>query len=132
MLKIVPNHKKYWNFIRLLRINSKIQTNFVNSNSNISLEDQKLYMKKHNDDYSICFKDNVPVGCIRIKNKDIGLCVDPNYWGLGIGTFMIKEFVKLHPHGFAQIKLSNKASIRAFEKAGFKKVYYIMERNVKS
>ena len=70
---------------------------------------------------------NDPVGYIRHMDGDIGVCTSPEYWGQGIGTFMIKELMKLHPECYAKIKLDNEASIRAFEKAGFKKKYYILE-----
>jgi RimJ/RimL family protein N-acetyltransferase len=41
---------------------------------------------------------------------------------------MINEIMKLHPDAFAKVKLDNEASLRLFEKCGFKKRYYLLER----
>ena len=42
---------------------------------------------------------------------------------------MVKELIKRHPNSVAKIKLDNQASLRAFEKAGFKKWGYVLIPN---
>ena len=41
---------------------------------------------------------------------------------------MINELMKKHPEAIAKVKLDNEASIGLFEKAGFKKKYYLLEK----
>ena len=128
MFKFVKNEKKYWNFIRELRNDSRVQNGFVDELPQITEEQQNEYMKKYNDIFYVCIEGDLPVGYIRHLDGDIGVCTHPDYWGRGIGSFMIDELMKLHPNSYAKIKLDNEASIRAFEKVGFKKKYYILEK----
>ena len=53
---------------------------------------------------------------------EITYCVDPSFQGNGIGTFMVKEFLKTNPKIMASVKHSNRSSQRVFEKLGFEKV----------
>ena len=41
---------------------------------------------------------------------------------------MINEIMKIHPNAFAKVKLENKASLKLFESCGFKKKFYILEK----
>ena len=46
----------------------------------------------------------------------------------GAATFALNELMKLHPEAKAKVKLENGASLRLFEKCGFKKKYYLLEK----
>tara|TARA_R100000742_G_C4257758_1_gene75611 strand:+ start:484 stop:894 length:411 start_codon:yes stop_codon:yes gene_type:complete len=133
MFHFVKNHPKYYEFIRKLRNDEKVQGGFIDQLPHITKEQQKEYMNKYKDNFYICLGfggDGIkpkPVGYIRHIDGDIGVCTDPTYQGRGIATFMIKELIKRHPNCYAKIKLDNEASIKAFEKAGFKKEYYILK-----
>jgi RimJ/RimL family protein N-acetyltransferase len=128
MFKLVKNQRQYWEFIRTLRNDERVQDGFIDKLPQISSQQQTEYMDKYENQFYVCLNDmNIPMGYIRHMDGDIGVCTSPEYWGKGIGTFMIKELMKLHPECYAKIKLDNEASIRAFEKAGFKKKYYILE-----
>jgi RimJ/RimL family protein N-acetyltransferase len=129
MFKLVVNQKKYWNFIRELRNDSKVQSGFIDTLPEITEEQQHLYMKKYNDNYYICLEDDIPIGYIRQIDGDIGVCTHPDHWGKGAGSYMIDELMKLHPECYAKVKLNNIGSVKAFEKVGFKKKYYLMERD---
>ena len=128
MFKFVKNEKKYWNFIRELRNDSRVQNGFIDKLPKITKEQQDRYMEWNNDNFYVCIEGDLPVGYIRNLGGDIGVCTHPDHWGRGIGSFMIDELMKLHPNCYAKIKLDNEASIRAFEKVGFKKKYYILEK----
>ncbi len=130
-LKFVGNQPKYWEFIRTLRNAPQVQEGFIEQQPDINPEQQKEYMSKYNCHYylALVVDTDVPVGYIRHIDGDIGVCVHPAMFSQGVGTFMIKELMKLHPECFAKIKADNKASIKAFEKAGFKKKYIIMEKD---
>ena len=63
---------------------------------------------------------------------------EPKYWEFirhpdfqkrGIGKFMINELMARHPQSVAKVKIENEASLRLFESAGFKKKYYILEKD---
>ena len=41
---------------------------------------------------------------------------------------MVEEIMKSHPSAIAKIKIGNAASIKLFESCGFKKKYYLLER----
>ena len=135
MLKFIKNEIKYFEFIRKLRNDSRVQDGFIDELPHITPEQQIKYMEIYKDNFYICLGFGghgikpIPVGYIRQIDGDIGLCTDPTYQGRGIATFMINELMKLHPECFAKIKLDNVASIRAFEKAGFRKKYYLMEKD---
>ena len=125
-LKLKKNRKEYWDFIRTLRSDKRVQDGFIEE-SNISIKEQETYMKKYNNNYYVCLCDNIPCGFIGEINGDIRLCTAPEYQGQGIGSFMIREITKIRPNIFAKIKIENTSSIRAFEKAGYVKKYYLLE-----
>ena len=125
-LELRKNNKKYWEFIRLLRSDKRVQSGFIEQ-STITRKEQETYMNRYNNNYYVCFCDDIPCGFIGEIDGDIRLCTDPKYQGKGIGSFMIREITKIRPNIFAKIKLDNTSSLRAFEKAGYVKKYYLLE-----
>ena len=125
-LEFKKNKKKYWEFIRLLRSDKRVQSGFIEQ-STVTRKEQETYMNKYNNNYYVCLCDNVPCGFIGEIDGDIRLCTNPEYQGKGIGSFMIREITKIRPNIFAKIKLDNISSLRAFEKAGYVKKYYLLE-----
>ena len=126
-LKLIPNKKDYWEFIRLLRADERVQAGFIQNTLKISQEEQKNYMEKYNDNYYICLSDDNPCGFIGEIDGDIRVCTHPDYQGKGVGSFMIKELTTLRPNIYAKVKMDNISSVKAFEKAGYEKKYYILE-----
>ena len=126
-LKLVPNEKQYWEFIRLLRADERVQSGFIQNTSKISQEQQEKYMEKYNDNYYICLNEDKPCGFIGEIDGDIRVCTHPDYQGKGVGSFMIKEITTLRPNIYAKVKIDNISSVKAFEKAGYEKKYYILE-----
>ena len=126
-LKLIPNNKNYWEFIRLLRADKRVQSGFIQNTLKISQEEQKNYMEKYNDNYYICLSDDNPCGFIGEIDGDIRVCTHPDYQGKGVGSFMIKELTTLRPNIYAKVKMDNISSVKAFEKAGYEKKYYILE-----
>jgi ribosomal protein S18 acetylase RimI-like enzyme len=124
-LKLVSCEKKYWDFIRVLR---NCNIGFVEQ-VNITSDQQNTYMSKYNQFYWIGLKDDIPVGFVGHIEGDIRIAVDPDYQNCGIGSFLLNEFIKLNPDTFAKVKIGNEASIRLFEKCGFKKKFYLMEKS---
>ena len=125
-LELRKNNKKYWEFIRLLRSDKRVQSGFIEQ-STITRKEQETYMNRYNNNYYVCLCDDIPCGFIGEIDGDIRLCTDPKYQGKGIGSFMIREITKIRPNIFAKIKLDNTSSLRAFEKAGYVKKYYLLE-----
>lgn len=128
MLQLIKNEQKYWEFIRTLRNNDQIKHGFIDQNY-ITKEEQELYMTKYNDCFYICLENNVPVGYIGVINNDIRIATNPNYQQKGIGLFMVNKIKEINPQAFAKVKIENEASLKLFQKAGFKIKYYILEQD---
>jgi len=126
MRKLVLMSEEYYDFTRLLR-NANYGDGFIEE-TDITLEQQKEYMSKYGKDYYICLEDEIPVGFIGSIDNDIRIAVTPLYFGKGVGKFMLQELMKIYPKALAKIKVDNEASIKLFEKCGFKKKFYILEK----
>jgi ribosomal protein S18 acetylase RimI-like enzyme len=118
---------EYWEFVRTLRNNPKVSDGFIQSKY-ISKTQQKKYMEKYSDCYRICLKEDVPVGYVGVIENDIRICTHPDYQKLGIGSFMLENILKEFPHAEAKIKINNIASMKLFEKNGFKKTFTILTK----
>ena len=126
--KFIPNEFKYWNFIRCLRNNEQVKIGFIKQ-KHISEDIHLKFMEKYGNMFYICLYENKPAGYVGCIDKDIRVAVHPDYQGKGIGSFMINKLMDLEPSAFAKVKITNKASLRLFEKCGFKKKYYILEKD---
>lgn len=128
-LRLVKNEKKYYEFIRILRNHKDNVAGFLEQ-VQITSEQQSKYMEKYRNNYYICIdENNTPLGWIGEVDDDIRLCTDPNYKGVGVGTFMLNEFHKLHPSAHAKVLLNNGASNKVFITCGFE--VYKEDKNFK-
>ena len=125
-MKLVKCSKKYWEYVRILRNDKRVVDGFI-ENIHITKEMQEKYMEKNSKYYYIVLIDNKPCGYIGEIDGDIRVCTHPDYQGKGIGAFMIKELTKVKPDIYARIKIDNIASVKAFEKAGYEKKYFVLE-----
>lgn len=124
--KIVNNSPFYFEFIRLLRNDERVKSGFIQQEE-ISKEQQIEYMNKYKDNYWICLYENVPCGYVGVIDGDIRIATSPNYQNMGVGIFML-DFLKTKFRKediYAKIKIDNQASIKLFEKAGYKLQYYL-------
>jgi len=126
-MQFVKNEKKYWEFIRQLRNDERVKEGFVQQQK-VNQETHEKYMSENEDKFYLCLVEEKPAGYVGIIEDDIRVATHPDYQKRGVGLFMIDELMKKHPNAVAKIKLENEASIRLFEKAGFKKKYYLLER----
>lgn len=118
-MKLVPNTKKYWEFIRQLRFHPENISGFVVSEE-VSSDQQERYMQKYNDNYFVCLDENeTPVGFIGEVDNDIRLAVDPDHKNKGIGKYMLGEFMNTHPFATAKVLSDNIASLKTFYSCGF-------------
>lgn len=128
-------HKEYSEFVRQLRNDPTVKKGFIQQR-HISFDEHDEYMKKHEGNYYIALSEDFdleedwypPLGYCGVIDGDIRVAVSPEYQGKGVATFMIKEMQKRFPDAFAKVKIENEASLRLFEKCGFKKKYYILEQ----
>lgn len=123
----------------LVRMNSYEQ-------NKISYDDHVAWFKRKlqsPDCFFYLFLDeNTPVGQVRIENRSdetvIGISIDPNYRGKGLGPIMLEmaseEYFKKFPnaHIYAYIKETNVASYAIFKKANFKKDERVIVNEIKS
>ena len=126
--KFLSNSSKYWEFIRCLRNNEHVKSGFIEQ-EHISKDIHLKFMEKYGNMFYICLYKNKPAGYVGCINKDIRVAVHPNFQGKGVGSFMINKLMELEPQALAKVKLDNKASLHLFEKCGFKKKYYILEKD---
>jgi RimJ/RimL family protein N-acetyltransferase len=127
-LKLVKNDPQYWEFIRNLRNMDGIRQGFIKQEHINSIE-QARYMLKYNNNFWVCLDDNTPVGYVGVIDNDIRVATHPSTQGKGVGSFMIEQVMKIEPSAFAKVKIDNEASIKLFERCGFKKKYYLLEKD---
>jgi len=127
VIEVVDNDFKYYEFIRCLRNDDRVKSGFIQTRE-ISIEEQSAYMEKHGKNYIIVLVEGNPAGYAGSIDRDIRVCVHPDYQGKGIGCVLINSLMEKFPESYAKIKVENDASIRMFNKCGFKTKYIIMER----
>ena len=86
------------------------------------------YMFRHFSNYLLGVEDYQILGFIGHVDNDIRLATKKTHQKKGIGKFMVEAFVEKYPDAFAKVKLDNQASLKLFERCGFKKKYYILEK----
>ena len=126
-MELVENSYIYWEFIRDLRNMDGIREGFVKQNI-ITRTQHEEFMKKNSIFFWICLDNTAPIGYIGIIDNDIRVATHPDYQGLGVGSFMLNKAIKQNPQAQAKVKIDNKASLRLFEKNGFVKKYYLLEK----
>lgn len=137
-MELVNCTEKYWEFVRKLRTDPRVEKGFVERNK-ITKKMQIEYMKKHSIFYRVAVVEVIdeqkkikkPAGFVGVIDNDIRVCTHPNYQRMGVGKFMINSAMKIWPNATSKIKIENKASLKLFESCGFKKKYYIMEQKNK-
>jgi GNAT superfamily N-acetyltransferase len=126
-LKLVKNSPKYWEFIRRLRNLEGIREGFVKQHEITEIE-QATYMLEYNSNFWVCLVENIPTGYVGVIDNDIRVATHPDFQGMGIATFMINQIMTIEPQAIAKVKFDNEPSLKLFEKCGFKKKYYLLER----
>lgn len=127
-MELVECSKEYWEFVRVLRNDERVQGGFIHNNF-ITEEMQEKYMSGNSQYYRIALVDGVPAGYVGVIEDDIRVCTDPFFQGKGVGKFMINEIMKEYPTAFAKVKIDNEASLRLFRSCGFKKKFYILTKD---
>jgi GNAT superfamily N-acetyltransferase len=126
-MDFVKNQEEYWEFIRQLRNDKRVKAGFIQQD-HISKENHLKYMEKHGNNFYVCLIDKKPAGYVGVIDRDIRVATHPSYQGKGVGKFMINALMKLYPGSLAKVKIENKASLGLFEACGFKRRYYILEK----
>ena len=126
-MELVKCSKEYWEFVRLLRMDERVVSGFVDT-IYITEDMQISYMEKYADCYRIALVKGNPAGYVGVIDNDIRVCTHPDFQKMGVGKFMINECMKIWPKATARIKLDNTASVKLFEACGFNKKYYLLER----
>jgi RimJ/RimL family protein N-acetyltransferase len=125
-LDFVPNSPGYWEFIRELRTNRFVMEGFI-SQVDISAEEQRDYMRRHASRYFVCLYNGKPAGYVGVVENDIRIAVHPDFQRMGIGSYMLRRLVEHYPLAEAKIKIDNEASLRLFERAGFRKQFFVLQ-----
>ena len=127
-VELVKCTKKYWEFVRVLRNDDRVQSGFIKS-SNITKDMQSAYMMMYSKFYRIALVDGKPAGYVGVIEDDIRVCTHPDFQGKGIGKFMINEIMNEEPSAFAKVKIDNEASMKLFEACGFTKKFFILTKD---
>ena len=126
-MQLVQNEPKYWEFIRELRNDPRVKDGFIQQ-SHITPKQHCDYMVIHGAFFYVCLVSGFPAGFVRVLDSDIGVCTHPDFQKKGIAKFMVNEIMKKYPQAVAKIKIENEASIKLFESCGFKKKYFLLEK----
>jgi len=129
-MELVENNIKYWDFIRNLRNDKRVNIGFI-ERTYVSKKQQIEYMKKHSSYYRVALLDGNPVGYLGVIDNDIRICTHPDYQGMGVGKFMLNNCLKIWPHAEAKVKISNIKSLKLFETCGFTKQFYLLKKEVR-
>jgi GNAT superfamily N-acetyltransferase len=125
--RLVHNEEKYWEDIRQLRNMPMVKTGFINQ-AHITESEHMNFMANNSDKFYVCLWDNDFAGYVGVLDRDIRVATHPDYQGKGLGKFMINSLMSVYPDSFAKVKIENEASMKLFEACGFKKKYYILEK----
>ena len=115
---IVECTKEYWEFVRKLRMDGRVVDGFLETTP-ITEEQQTKYMTNNSQYYRIALVDGHPAGYVGVLNDDIRVCTHPDFWGMGVGKFMIKSAMAIWPTAYAKVKIGNIASDKLFLSCGF-------------
>ena len=98
----VNNNEIYWEFIRTLRNDERVAHGFIQKSS-ITKQQQAEYMTLHGHTYFIIFEDSIPIGYIGDVERDIRICISPEFQNQGYGTKAIQKFHEMYPNSLAKI-----------------------------
>lgn len=126
--ELVKCTSDYWEFVRKLRNDDRVQVGFI-ERAEITEEQQQKYMREFQDKYFVCLLNGEPAGYVGVIDDDIRICTSPKFQNQGIASFMLSEVLKIFPKAFGKVKLENSASRRLFEKLGFKETFIIYTRS---
>lgn len=126
--ELVPLTPKFYEFVRDLRNNSEIKDNFITQDY-ITMESHNNYMNENAKSYFVCLRNGDPVGFIGVVANDIRIAVLPTQTRNGAGTFMLEKISEILPNPTAKIKIENEASLKLFESVGFKKRFFLLEKD---
>jgi|TARA_R100000306_G_scaffold54796_2_gene52176 GNAT superfamily N-acetyltransferase len=124
-LELVKCERKYWDFVRDLR--NVLREGFI-CQKIIDKDSHYKYMEKYSDNYYIGLEGNTPVGWVGEIDNDIRVATHPDHQKKGIGQFLINSLMEIHPEAHAKVKIENTASLKLFEACGFKRKFYILEK----
>ena len=97
---IVECTREYWEFVRKLRMDGRVIDGFLKTTP-ITEEQQIKYMTNNSQHYRIALLDGKPAGYVGVIEDDIRVCTHPDFFGMGVGKFMIK--LKLLDNGLKRI-----------------------------
>ena len=117
--RLVKCTEEYWEFVRHLRNNPKVQDGFLEK-VKITHKQQRKYMSVYSDSYRVCLVDNQPAGYVGVVDNDIRICTEPKFQGLQVGQFMLTECKGIWPFATAKVLHTNEASLKLFIKCGYK------------
>jgi L-amino acid N-acyltransferase YncA len=115
---IVECTREYWEFVRKLRMDGRVIDGFLETTP-ITEEQQIKYMISNSEHYRIALFGGKPAGYVGVINDDIRVCTHPDFFGMGIGKFMIKSAIAIWPTASAKVKHGNIASDKLFLSCGF-------------
>lgn len=117
--RLVKCAEEYWEFVRHLRNNPKVQDGFLEK-VKITYEQQRKYMSVYFDSYRVCLVNNEPAGYVGVINNDIRICTEPKFQGMRVGQFMLTSCKDIWPFATAKVLHTNEASLKLFIKCGYK------------
>ena len=113
-LKFEECREEYWDFMRCLRSDPRVQAGFVDQVS-ITADEQRTFMMRNGQHYQIALIGTRPVGYfgfIGPSRSEVTICVLPEESGKGIGRMLIKKSLTYGDRVWAKVKNDNIPSLR--------------------
>jgi GNAT superfamily N-acetyltransferase len=127
-MKFVPCTEEYWEFVRTLRTDARVEHRFNQQQVTITKEQQRKYMIAHWQEYFIALVDLAPAGYAGCVDGCIRVCTHPDFQRRGVASFMIEHLMTKFPTAFATIRIDNEASRKLFEACGFVPTFIVYDR----
>tara|TARA_R110002020_G_scaffold366278_1_gene578364 strand:- start:3833 stop:4267 length:435 start_codon:yes stop_codon:yes gene_type:complete len=122
-MELVKCSRDHWDSI--LKIRNDNRAGFGNTEI-IDQDTHYAFLTKYSNSYYVCVEGSEVLGFIGHLEDDIRVATNKKFQNKGLGKFMVKEFMKLHPNCFAKIKTGNIHSLKLFTSCGFEKKYDIL------
>ncbi len=120
-------NKEDMKFIYELMTNKLVRERLFEQREFSYEEHLKYWQTFHGFAYIIIHNEK-KIGLLRDETQELSIQILPEYWNMGIGSKVISDYCDGKQGFHARIKNNNIASVKIFEKAGFKHHHIVLKK----